>query len=92
MPDNTIDICLVALVIHYLDDRLPVLRELHRVLRPGGTLVVSTSHPIADWLAAGCSYFDTGHVEQRWSCGIVPPPGPNHRSMPSTRSGSTRPR
>jgi SAM-dependent methyltransferase len=71
LANNSVDICLLALVIHYIDDRIALLRELHRVLRPGGHLVVSTSHPTADWLIASGSYFDTGWVDQRWSCGIV---------------------
>ncbi|MRH92938.1 methyltransferase domain-containing protein [Nocardia sp. SYP-A9097] len=71
LASNSVDICLLALVIHYIDDRISLLRELHRVLRPGGHLIVSTSHPTADWLIASGSYFDTGWVEQQWSCGIT---------------------
>lgn len=71
LPDATIDLALMALVIHYLTDRITALRELHRVLRPHGRLVISTSHPTADWLADGGSYFDARHVEQQWSCGMV---------------------
>ncbi|MBW0275274.1 SAM-dependent methyltransferase [Nocardia sp. MH4] len=71
LSNNTVDIVLLALVIHYIDDRIALLRELHRVLRPGGYLIVSTSHPTADWLTAEGSYFDTGWVQQRWSCGIT---------------------
>ncbi|MBC7300903.1 MULTISPECIES: class I SAM-dependent methyltransferase [Nocardia] len=71
LSNNTVDIVLLALVIHYIDDRIALLRELHRVLRPGGHLIVSTSHPTADWLTAEGSYFDTGWVQQRWSCGIT---------------------
>jgi 2-polyprenyl-3-methyl-5-hydroxy-6-metoxy-1,4-benzoquinol methylase len=36
---------LMALVIHHLDDRTAALRELWRILSPGGRLVVSTHHP-----------------------------------------------
>lgn len=71
LPNNTADIALLALVIHYIDDRVALLRELHRVLRPGGHLIVSTSHPTADWHSAGGSYFDSGWVQQQWSCGIT---------------------
>ncbi|WP_194817992.1 class I SAM-dependent methyltransferase [Nocardia sp. XZ_19_385] len=71
LAENSIDICLLALVLHYIEDRITLLRELRRVLRPGGHLIISTSHPTADWLAAGGSYFDTGWVQQQWSCGIT---------------------
>ncbi|MGW4371811.1 class I SAM-dependent methyltransferase [Nocardia takedensis] len=71
LPTNSIDTALLALVIHYIDDRTALLRELHRVLRPGGHLIISTSHPTADWLTTGGSYFDTGWTEQQWSCGIT---------------------
>ncbi|WP_329085077.1 MULTISPECIES: class I SAM-dependent methyltransferase [unclassified Streptosporangium] len=71
MPDATVDLILATLVIHYVRDRVAALRELHRVLRPWGRLVLSTSHPAADWLADGGSYFDARHVEETWSCGLL---------------------
>ncbi|WP_331758039.1 class I SAM-dependent methyltransferase (plasmid) [Nocardia sp. NBC_01377] len=70
LASDSVDIGLLALVIHYIDDRIALLRELHRVLRPGGHLIISTSHPTADWLTAEGSYFDVGWVEQKWACGI----------------------
>lgn len=47
------------------------LRELHRILRHAGRLVLSTSHPTADWLADGGSYFDARHVEETWTGGML---------------------
>ena len=70
LPEATIDLVLATLVIHYVRDRISALRDLHRVLRPTGRLILSTSHPTADWLADGGSYFDTRHVEQTWSGGM----------------------
>lgn len=67
LPDASIDVILMALVLHYVHDRVAALGELHRVLRPHGRLVISTSHPTADWLADGCGYFDARYVEQQWS-------------------------
>ncbi|MCX5277695.1 MULTISPECIES: hypothetical protein [Streptomyces] len=41
------------------------------MLRPAGRIIVSTSHPTADWLVDGGSYFDTGHAEETWSNGMT---------------------
>lgn len=60
----------MALVIHYVHDRVTMLGELHRVLCPLGRLVISTSHPTADWLTDGGGYFEARHVEEQWSGGF----------------------
>ncbi len=64
--DGTFDAALMALVIHHVDDRPALLRELFRVLRPGGRLVLSTVHPMEDYLRLGGSYFATEVVEEAW--------------------------
>ena len=58
LPDATFDAVVCALVIHYADDEPAAFGEFHRLLRPGGVVVVSTQHPTADWLRKGGSYFD----------------------------------
>lgn len=63
------DLIVCALVIHHLDDREQCLRELFRVLRPGGHVVVSTQHPTTDWLRKGGSYFETKEEEDTWHRG-----------------------
>ena len=63
------DLAVMALVIHHLDNRTAVLRELHRILAPEGALVVSTHHPTKDWLRQGGSYFDVSVIEETWSRG-----------------------
>ena len=72
LADETFDLAVLALVIHHLDDRVGVLRELHRVLRPDGRLVVSTHHPTTDWLRLGGSYFDVEKVDEVWHEGEWP--------------------
>ncbi len=55
--DGSFDGVLLALVYHHIDDRAGLLVELRRVLRPGGWMVLSTSHPVSDWFQSGGSYF-----------------------------------
>jgi ubiquinone/menaquinone biosynthesis C-methylase UbiE len=50
--DRALDLALLVNLYHELDDRSAHLRELRRVLRPGGHLVVCDWHPHGD-LEAG---------------------------------------
>ncbi|WP_037359363.1 class I SAM-dependent methyltransferase [Amycolatopsis orientalis] len=45
--DNAFDDVVASLVLHYLEDWGPTLAEFHRVLRPGGRLIVVVDHPFA---------------------------------------------
>ncbi|MGW6412895.1 methyltransferase domain-containing protein [Streptomyces vinaceus] len=69
--DARFDIVLLALVVHYVENRVRTLTEFARVLRPAGRIIVSTSHPTADWLADGGSYFDARRAEEAWSNGMT---------------------
>lgn len=69
LDDEGFDAALMALVLPHVDDRLGALRELWRVLRPGGRLVVSTHHPTSDWLRLGGSYFSVEPMEEDWHDG-----------------------
>ena len=69
LSDESIDRAVMALVIHHLDDPVPALREVHRVLRPGGRLVISTVHPVADWRQVGGSYFTDEMIDDAWNAG-----------------------
>src|SRR5690606_3488046 len=40
-----------------------------RMLRPGGTLLISTHHPTSDWVRLGGSYFEVTPVTEIWSKG-----------------------
>jgi SAM-dependent methyltransferase len=60
---------LFALALEYVDDRTSALRELRRVLRPHGALVVSRQHPTGDWLRHGGNYFDERVIDEVWSRG-----------------------
>jgi SAM-dependent methyltransferase len=69
LPDDSVDLALFALALEYVDDRTSALRELRRVLRPHGALVVSRQHPTGDWLRHGGNYFDERVIDEVWSRG-----------------------
>lgn len=62
LPDASADLAVAALVHHHLERRAEFLAEVHRVLRPGGGFLLSTTHPTGDWLGFGGSYFDEERV------------------------------
>jgi SAM-dependent methyltransferase len=49
LEDASVDLVVASLVFHYLRDWVAPLRELHRVLRPTGSMVMSIHHPAWDW-------------------------------------------
>jgi SAM-dependent methyltransferase len=64
------DLILCSLVLHYLKDWQPTLREFRRVLSPRGTLVFSTHHPFTDWQYFKTeNYFAVDLVEDEWDIG-----------------------
>jgi len=69
LGDGCVDLALCALAIEYVDDRVAALRELRRVLRPDGALVLSRQHPVGDWMRHGGNYFDVRTVEETWDKG-----------------------
>lgn len=55
------------LVLHYIADWRPTLREFARVLKPGGWLLFSTHHPAAEMVRlAPNDYFRVEHVVETW--------------------------
>jgi SAM-dependent methyltransferase len=67
LENGSIDVIVCSLTIHYLDELGPTLQEFHRVLTPGGSLVLSTHHPFIDWQWFGMAgYYETGIVEDHW--------------------------
>lgn len=64
LEDATFDLIVVALAINYVDERVAALRELRRVLKTSGALVLSTTHPTSDWVRLGGSYFSVERVQE----------------------------
>lgn len=70
LASGEFDIVVSGLVLHYLRDWVGPLREVRRVLKPGGAVVFSTHHPSCDPpLSDSGNYFATELVRDRWSKG-----------------------
>ncbi|MFV2123584.1 methyltransferase domain-containing protein [Micromonospora sp. LOL_013] len=63
LDDASFDGVVCALMLHHVANRRQLLGELRRVLRPGGWLLISTTHPTADWRHFGGSYFAVDWVD-----------------------------
>ena len=77
-PDQSLDVVVGNWSIHYVVDLDSAYRELARVLRPGGRLVLAARHP--DWDAAEPDHFwKNGHEYVRGLIyGKVPAESPVH--------------
>ncbi len=49
IKDNSIDVIVSSLVLHYIRNWLNVFTEFSRILKKNGYVVFSTHHPHADW-------------------------------------------
>ena len=69
--DGTFDLVTASLVLHYLRDWTVPLRELHRILREDGALLISTHHPTQDVAISDppASYFDVTLLTDTWNKG-----------------------
>ncbi|MBC7001571.1 methyltransferase domain-containing protein [Photobacterium sp. BZF1] len=66
--DASVDLVISPLMAHYLEDLNPLFRDVHRVLRVGGSFVFSTHHPFADFeCTQSGNYFDRELVQEEWN-------------------------
>jgi SAM-dependent methyltransferase len=71
LESGSFDVVAASLVLHYLADWGPPLREFARILRPGGALLISTHHPTQDVMIATppAPYFETVLLTDTWRKG-----------------------
>lgn len=66
LPDAHADLALASISLLNVDDLPGAVREVTRVLAPGGRFCVTTVHPFRSWQTAGGSYFaETRFTEAR---------------------------
>lgn len=67
IEDESYDIVLCALALHYIYDWSVPIAEFYRVLKPGGALVISMEHPFNDFLFfKSNNYFEREQVSCTW--------------------------
>lgn len=65
---ETFDFVLCALALEYLEDWNFTIGEFNRVLKPGGTLIISVGHPFFDYnLYQSKEYFQVEPVKYTWT-------------------------
>lgn len=67
LPDNSFDIVVSSLTLHYIKDWDSVFKEFHRLLFPSGLLFFSTQHPLTGFQAGKDDYFATELIEEEWT-------------------------
>jgi len=65
--EESYDLAVSALMIHYLEDLSPLFRDVKRILKPGGLFVFSTHHPFVDYqLSPTGNYFLQEKIVDEW--------------------------
>lgn len=65
--DNSFNLIISSLVLHYIKDWQLTLKEFHRILKPGGKLLFSVHHPSMDVkLSKENDYFSHELIIDQW--------------------------
>lgn len=68
LPNETFDIVLCALAMHYVENWDLTIREFYRVLKPTGKLIISVEHPFFEHIYfKSKKYFDVESVKCTWN-------------------------
>lgn len=66
--DETVDIIVSSLTLHYIDNWTPTFQEFNRVMKTGGQFVYSVHHPFMDFkLFERPDYFSHELLEEVWN-------------------------
>ncbi|WP_026970767.1 class I SAM-dependent methyltransferase [Aliagarivorans marinus] len=65
--DNSFDVVVCPLAIHYLEDLQPLFNDIRRILKPGGQFFFSTHHPLVDFeVSPSGNYFQRELIVEEW--------------------------
>ncbi len=67
VENNTCDIVLCALALHYIEDWTPPIQEFYRVLKSDGILLLSIEHPFYEYTSSNSrNYFNIENIQCDW--------------------------
>ncbi|OGO20494.1 MAG: hypothetical protein A2144_03145 [Chloroflexi bacterium RBG_16_50_9] len=75
-PDGQFDVVILSYSLHHIEDSPAALREIHRVLKPGGTVIISENEVQEGGTLGDCYQFtltelmkslvEAGFADSRW--------------------------